>query len=85
METIKKKVYDDVMYELRMFHCINTDDNEVIRLVEKYIEEHYNESLISQENIEMLVFDVVYDVVEDLKYIAYLKSQGKYKERLGDL
>jgi len=82
METIKKNVYDDIMYELRMFHCVDTTNNEVIQLVEKYIEEHYNESLslISQEDVEVLVFDVVYDVVEDLKVIAYMKSQGKYKK-----
>ena len=79
MEKLKKCVYKDVLYELRMFHRIDVSNDEVINLVDKYINEIYNafRTKISPSNTEPLVYEVVDEVKEELKYNAYLKSQGK--------
>lgn len=42
MEELKKHVFEDVLYALRMFHCVDTSNDEVINLVNKYIDENYN-------------------------------------------
>ena len=82
MADLRNRVFNGVMFDLRVFHCVDTNDKDVIFLVKEYIEEHYEESLpfITRDYIEPLVNKVVDDVVEDLKEIAYLKSQGKYKK-----
>ena len=77
MEEMKNNVYKDVLYELRMFYCVDTNNDDVTNLVRRYIDENYNEfrALISPDDTEALVCEVINDVTEELKIISYIKSQ----------
>jgi hypothetical protein len=43
MEEMKNNVYKDVLFELRMFYCVDTNNDDVTNLVRRYIDENYNE------------------------------------------
>ena len=78
MEEMKNNVYKDVLFELRMFHCVDTNNEDVISLVNQYIDESYDSyhTLITPDNTNALVMEVVDNVTEDLHDIAILKSQN---------
>ena len=78
MEEMKNNVYKDVLFELRMFYCVDTNNEDVISLVNKYIDESYDSfrTLITPDDTEALVKKVVGDVTEELHEIALLKSQN---------
>ena len=49
MDEIKEFVFDDVMFQLRTFHNINTSDDAIIVLVNKHIDEEYNNFVKSED------------------------------------
>ena len=78
MEELRNIVFNDVLWELRMFHCVDTNNEDVISLVNQYIDESYDSfrTQITPDDTEALVIEVVDDVTEKLHDIAILKSQN---------
>lgn len=52
MEEIKEFVFEDAIFQLKTFHNVDTDNNDVIKLVNKIIDEEYNNFITSTESWE---------------------------------
>lgn len=52
MEEIKDFVFEDVIFQLKTYHGVNTDNNEVIKLISDVIDEEYHNFITSTESWE---------------------------------